>query len=77
MIGSGILNALSIRNSNYIDVVVPKIEYLRLERKKNYTKTKNNGFEILSDGFFEIGTCWHVLEEYKFFKDLKRESVII
>lgn len=77
VIGSGILNALKLRKSNDIDVVVSDSEYQRLADDKKFKKAENHGHEILQDGLFEIGTCWEVLGKELLFEDLIKYSVVI
>lgn len=77
VIGSGILSALDLRESNDIDVVVPASEYQRLANNRQFTTAKTHGREILADELFEIGTSWGVLGKDQSFSDLKEQSVVI
>lgn len=77
VIGSGILNALKLRKSNDIDVVVSDSEYQRLADDKKFKKAENHGHEILQDGLFEIGTCWEVLGREQLFEDLIKHSIVM
>jgi hypothetical protein len=78
VIGSGILQALKIRDSKDIDLVVTENEYEGLKQggklTTHVTKYKK---EVLKDDLFEIGTSWDVLDkEYKF-EDFENNSVVI
>lgn len=79
VIGSGILQALGIRNSKDIDLVVPQKDYNRLRdsgqfsiKVSEYTKK-----EILTDDLFEIGTSWEVLDKSYEFNDFIKNSIVI
>lgn len=77
VIGSGILSALSIRNSNDIDVVVDQKAYARLKQDSRFTIGQNHDREILADELFEIGTSWGVLGKEQALDDLTKNSVVI
>jgi hypothetical protein len=77
VIGFGILNALDIRQSNDIDVVVDIGTYTKLSFNARFKKAESYGHEILVDGLFEIGTCWGVLGKDQTFHDLFRHSVVL
>lgn len=77
VIGSGILNALQIRNCNDIDVVVGVETYQTMRKDARFVKALNHGLEVLSDGLFEIGTSWNVLGRSRSFDDLRNNSVVI
>lgn len=77
VIGSGILNALNLRESKDIDVIVTKDAYSKLERDARFTKKQSHGREMLIDGLFEIGTSWGVLRKSQTFDDLLKQSIVI
>jgi len=77
VIGSGILQALSIRKSHDIDVVVNQETFDSLKATGNFKVTENHGREILADDIFEIGTSWNVLDKMYQLKDLLSESTMI
>lgn len=77
VIGSGILSALGIRNSEDIDVVVNDESYARLSKDTKFRKDQVRGREVLSDELFEIGTSWGVLGKEQTFDDLLHQSTII
>ncbi len=77
VVGSGILNALGIRDSNDIDVVVSEETYSRLDQGDRYTKKEKHGCVMLTDGLFEIGTSWRVLGKKQTISDLYENSVVI
>lgn len=77
VIGSGILNALNIRESKDIDVVVDIETYNRLSESNKFEKVEKHNREILEDELFEIGTSWAVLGRDWDFDDLSKHSIII
>lgn len=78
VIGSGILQALGIRDSKDIDLVVTQDEYDRLKKSGRFeaheTQYKR---EVLKDQLFEIGTSWDVLDKKYRFNDFGKDSVVI
>jgi len=78
VIGSGILQALGIRDSKDIDVVVSQKKYEGLKKSGKFTvrKTKFKK-ELLEDELFEIGTSWDVLSKKYKFNDFQNYSVVI
>jgi hypothetical protein len=77
VIGSGILNALNLRESKDIDVVVTEEKYKELSNNNRFEKKQNHGREILDDSFFEIGTSWAVVGRTWKLEDLLSHSVVI
>lgn len=77
VIGSGILQALKIRKSKDIDLVVTQATYSSLKKTGKFTISINHGREILKDGLFEIGTNWRVLDKNYEFENFTNESIII
>ncbi len=77
VIGSGILSALNIRESQDIDVTVNEDVYKRLSADSRFKKAENHGREVLTDGLLEIGTSWGVLNKDWKFDDFLGESVVI
>lgn len=77
VIGSGILNALNIRESNDIDLVVSEVEYARFLKDSHYVKFNKHGNDVLTKDNIEISTHWIILgEEWTFDKSLL-ESIVI
>lgn len=77
VIGSGILSAYGIRESNDIDVVTDKSTYNKISAESRFTKAENHGREILTDDLFEIGTSWDVLGKGQTIDDLKEKSTVV
>lgn len=77
VIGSGVLNALNLRQSADIDVVVTQAEYERLANTGQFSKSHSHAREILTDNLFEIGTSWGVLGKDQAFDDLQGKSTVI
>lgn len=77
VIGSGILNALNLRESKDIDVVVTEEKYKEFSDSSRFKKEQNHGREILNDDLFEIGTSWTVVGKSWKFEDLLNHSTTI
>lgn len=79
VIGSGILNALDIRCSHDIDLVVDKETFSKLKDDKRFEIEKPLGLDILKYDVYEIGTGWNIQDINQFFSfdDLYSESIII
>ena len=77
VIGSGILNALGIRESNDIDAVVSEEMFDNLKSKTELTLDLSRGKELLLNDIFEIVTEWQVLGKRYNFRDLFSESTIV
>ena len=77
VIGSGILGARGIRESNDIDVVVSKDAFQRLTADARLTAGMNHGRPVLRGDDIEIFDIWEVLGRVWRYEDLTRESVII
>ena len=77
VIGSGILEALGIRKSNDIDLVVLQDIFNALKRSDKFHIKIDRNREILTDSTFEIGINWIVLGKPHFLSDLLEHSSII
>ncbi len=77
VIGSGILQALSIRESGDIDVVVTQEVFSRLRKSKEFDTKHVHNRELLTDGVFEIGINWEVLGKIWTYEELREVSLVI
>ena len=77
VIGSGILNALGLRPSNDIDVVVNEEAFARFKQDPRFVEGQNHGQSILAYDLFEIFTAWVVLGKDQTFEELYKESTVI
>lgn len=79
VIGSGILNALKIRESNDIDVIVDIETYNRLKLNPQFTVTQPFGLDVLQYDVYEIGTGWNMTDINKAysFQEIFDNSVVI
>lgn len=77
VIGSGILQALEIRESKDIDLVTTQEIFDHLKKSGKFSVAEDHGREILTDGKYEIGTYWKVLEKLYEFEDFEDESIVI
>ena len=77
VIGSGILQALNIRESRDIDVVTSKETYQRLCADNRLRKEKSHGLVLLANNLLEVRTSWLVLGKDWDFKELSAHSTVI
>ena len=77
VVGSRILQALGIRKSGDIDLVVTQDAYTSLKKMRKFSEVKIYGRNILKDKTFEIGTDWKILGRSYWFKDFISDSLII
>ena len=61
IVGSGILNALNLRESKDIDVIASEEKYEELLSNPRFQKVQNHGHEILTDSLFEISKDWTIV----------------
>ena len=79
VICSGILNALNLRESHDIDLVVNDETYKRLKKDSRLRIVYTSKYEMLQNEILEISNSWDVREwdiNYTF-EDLKKDSIII
>lgn len=77
VIGSGILDALGVRKSNDIDVVVDEETYARLRDESRFREEQHYGRSVLVDDSFEVNTHWGVLGKDQTLSDLIEQSVTV
>ncbi|MCX6789405.1 MAG: hypothetical protein NTZ42_02235 [Candidatus Gribaldobacteria bacterium] len=77
VIGSGILNALKLRESHDIDVVATPEKYQELALDSRFKKEIKREREILTSDLLEIMTSWTVLGKTWYFDNLLEQSVVI
>ncbi len=79
VIGSGILNALSIRESHDLDIIVDNETYNRLKLNPRFTVAQPLGIDVLQYDIYEIGTGWNMTDINKvyYFEELFENSVVI
>lgn len=77
VIGSGIMNALNLRESHDIDLVVPDEIYSTLSQDRHFKVVNNHGHDVLVNNVFEIGTSWTVIGRTWRFTDFLSNSIII
>lgn len=77
VIGSGILNALGLRESKDIDIVATEGKYNELAKNNRFKNENKNGRDMLVDELFEIGTSWTVIGKTWVFDDLLPHSTVI
>ncbi len=79
VIGSGILNALNIRESHDIDIVVDMETYNRLKILPQFTVSQPLGTDVLQYDVYEIGTEWNMicLNKAYSFREIFDNSVVI
>lgn len=77
VIGSGILDALGMRKSGDIDVVVDEATYARLGADGRFLEEQHYGRSVRVDDSFEINTHWGVLGKDQTLTDLIGQSVTV
>ncbi len=79
VIGSGILNALSIRSCNDLDIVVTAEAFKRLNLDSTFKHSFSLNTNLLVKNTLEIGQELSVKEWNKSlkFEDLKKDSIVI
>lgn len=77
VIGSGIMNALHIRKSNDIDLVVVEKVFSRLQSSGKFGVKEVFGRPIIFDDLFEIGLGWNVLGRQWDFMDLYPRTKVV
>ena len=77
VVASGILNALGIRRSNDIDVVVSQKTYQQLASSSRFSKKQACGQSILADDIFEILSSYNVAGKVHSYRDLLPETTVI
>lgn len=77
VIGSGVLNALGLRESQDIDLVVSQDKFVEFSQNNLFRTENHYGRDILCSENLEIGTNWQVLGGVWDLSDLLKESIII
>ena len=77
VIGSGILNALNIRESNDIDVIVSNTSLEQFKNDESFIPATNHEKQVLTKGLFEIGTEWYILGRNRTLDNLMPDSEVI
>ena len=77
VIGSGIMEALGIRQSNDIDLVVTDAVYRRLKGEGVFEETTTRGRRILAGNQYEIGAFWQVLGKDRNLSELRKRSIVV
>lgn len=79
VIGSGILNALNIRESHDIDVVVNSETYNRLKLNPQFTIAQPLGLDVIQYDVYEISKDWNMRDMNKAytFEEIFENSVVI
>lgn len=77
VVASGILNALSIRDSDDIDLVITPELYEKL-KNQGWKEVNKGAYSVLEHGPFEAGLCWDSDEnETPNLADLLQDSTVI
>jgi len=79
IIGSGIMNALNIRESHDIDITVEQKSYDRLSKLPEFQVKKASGLNVLTTDILEIGTAFPInnLSKIYSFDELFQNSIVI
>ncbi len=73
---SGIMNALDIRESEDIDVVVTPNLYKKL-LSDGWREVDKGEYKVVMNGPFEVGLCWDSVNGIPNLEDLLKDSVTI
>ncbi len=77
VMGSGILDALGIRPSNDLDVLVREDDWYRLHETGDFDTVHIHGQDVLRSGDVESGKGWNVLGKTWRVGDFEEESEVI
>ena len=77
VVGSGILNALKLREINDIDILVEPETYNRLLKLPEFKIKNTSGLDMLTSDIFEIGTTLNVGNHSYNFEELFKNSIVI
>ncbi len=79
VIGSGILNALELRKSNAIEVIVSEQTYKQLLKNTSFTfkEKERKDRASLDFGLLDVGTVWTIVEQQWTFESLLEHSIVI
>ena len=77
VIGSGILNALELRKSNDVEVIVSEQIYKNLEQDTSFEKKEIQGRSSLESGLLNVSTVWTIVDQEWTFESLLEHSIVI
>jgi hypothetical protein len=77
VVGSGILNALKLREINDIDILVEPETYNRLLKLPEFKIKNTSGLDMLTSDILEIGTTLNVGNHSYSFEELFKNSIVI
>lgn len=77
VIGSGILNALELRKSHDVEVIVSEQTYRNIEKDKSFREEEVNGKSWLKSGLLNVGMVWDIVDEQWTFESLLDHSIVI
>lgn len=77
VIGSGLLDALGLREAGDIDLVVSQELFDTLNGSEGYVYTQRYGLDVLDKDDQEIWLAWGIGDDNKGLEELSRDSVVI
>lgn len=77
VVASGIMNALGIRESDDIDLVITPELYKRLKNTPGWKEIEKHGYNVLMNGPFEAGLSWDNDDEIPNLDYLLKDAVYI
>lgn len=77
VIGSGILNALELRKSNDLEIIVPQDRYNTLLSNASFVQKERHGRTSLEQGLLNVGTTWTIVGHTWTFETLLDHSVVL
>ena len=77
VIGSGILNALELRKSNDVEVIVSEQMYRNIEKDESFREKEVKGRSSLESGLLGVGTLWTIVDKQWTFESLLDHSIVV
>lgn len=77
VIGSGILNALELRKSNDLEIIVSEHIYSFLVSNASFVQKERHGRTSLEQGLLNVGTTWTIVGHTWTFETLMDHSVVL
>lgn len=77
VVGSGIMNALGIRESDDIDLVITPELYEELKSTTGWEEIKKHDYYVLLKGPFEAGVDWDSPSNQPNLEELKLDSTVV
>lgn len=77
VIGSGILNALELRKSDDVEVIVSDQVYNNIQKNGSFKEKDTKGRMSLESGLLDVGKSWTIVDQQWTFESLLEHSIVI